>query len=236
MTPERSAWIHDRLLEAQRNITDIADRYGRTRAPALLAVSKTFPVSDIQAAIAAGQTRFGESYVPEATEKIRQLDDISPEWHFIGPIQTNKTRAIAEHFDWVHGIERAIVARRLSEQRPQTLPDLQVCIQVNISAESTKAGVSLQDLPALVDAVGQLPRLRLRGLMAIPARHGDLRQQRAAFHTLREAFDRLNEAGLKLDTLSMGMTEDLEAAIAEGSTLVRLGTAIFGPRKQAGKT
>ena len=231
MTAERSAWIRNRLLETRRNIADTAERYGRTRAPELLAVSKTFPASDIRAAIAAGQTRFGESYVKEALDKIRQLDNASLEWHFIGPIQTNKTRAIAEHFSWVHGIERAKVARRLNEQRPQALPDLQVCIQVNISGEPSKSGVALQAVQALADEVVELPRLHLRGLMTIPAPSDDFAQQREAFRNLREIFDRLNQTGLKLDTLSMGMTGDLEAAIAEGSTLLRLGTAIFGPRR-----
>lgn len=236
MAEERSAWIHDRICRTRQHIAEIAERYGRTHPPTLLAVSKSFPAADILCAARAGQTLFGESYVQEALGKIRQLRDNTLEWHFIGPLQTNKTRAVAEHFAWAHGIDRPKIAHRLSAQRPASLPDLQICIQVNICGERNKSGVFLDDLPRLVEEVAPLPGLRLRGLMAIPVKTHDFSRQRAAFHALFEAFQALNSAGLGMDTLSMGMTQDLEAAIAEGSTLVRLGTAIFGPRRDRNRT
>lgn len=198
----------------------------------LLAVSKTRPVDVIRAAAAAGQRRFGESYLREALEKIGALADLDLEWHFIGPIQSNKTRGIAEHFHWVHSVDRLKVARRLSEQRPETLPPLNVCLQVNISGEASKSGVEPEALPDLARAVAALPRLRLRGLMAIPAPARDAGEEavRAPFRRLREALEALNRDGLALDTLSMGMSDDFEDAIAEGATLVRIGTELFGAR------
>lgn len=201
-------------------------------AVALLAVSKTFPPEAVLEAAAAGQRAFGESYVQEAIDKIAATRAHRGDlvWHFIGPIQSNKTRAIAEHFDWVHSIDRLRIAERLSEQRPTALAPLQVCIQVNISDEETKSGVRPEDVAELVQAVARLPRLKLRGLMAIPAPVADYAQQRGPFASLRALMETLNADGLALDTLSMGMSADLEAAIAEGATIVRVGTAIFGVR------
>lgn len=199
-------------------------------AVSLLAVSKTWPTADVRVAAACGQRAFGESYVQEAVAKIAELAGAGLEWHFIGPIQSNKTRPIAEHFDWVHGIDRLKVAERLSEQRPAGLPPLQVCVQVNVSGEASKSGVAPAEAPALCRAVAALPKLRLRGLMAIPEPTDDPALARARFRTLREIRDQLNGDGLRLDTLSMGMSDDMEAAIMEGATLVRVGTAIFGKR------
>lgn len=197
----------------------------------LLAVSKTFPVSDLCAAMLAGQDSFGESYLNEALPKLAALTDPMPEWHFIGPLQSNKTRAIAQHFAWVHSLDRLQHAERLSRQRPDHLPPLNICLQINISDETSKSGVSLQALPALAEAVAALPRLRLRGLMAIPAPTSDLEAQRVAFRAVRHAGEALQAQGLTWDTLSMGMTDDLEAAIAEGATILRIGSAIFGSRE-----
>lgn len=194
----------------------------------LLAVSKTFGVDAIRAAAVAGQQAFGESYVQEALVKIAALTDLSLTWHFIGPLQRNKTGVVAEHFDWVHSVDRAIIAQRLNDARPAALHPLNVCVQVNVSGEVSKSGVSPADLPALVDVVAQLPRLQLRGLMAIPAPSANVDQQRAQFRLLRQLRDRLD---VPIDTLSMGMSDDLEAAIAEGATLVRVGSAIFGGRQ-----
>lgn len=196
----------------------------------LLAVSKTRPPEDIRAAYAAGLRDFGESYLQEAVGKIARLSDLPLTWHFIGPIQSNKTRLIAEHFQWVHSVDREKIARRLSEQRPEGLPPLQVCLQVNISGEENKSGCNPGDMAALATAVAALPGLTLRGLMAIPAATPVQSEQRAAFARLRSAFEELKPEFPSLDTLSMGMSGDLEAAIAEGATLVRVGTAIFGPR------
>jgi len=200
----------------------------------LLAVSKTFGPEAVLEAVAAGQTAFGENYLQEALDKIAAvaiaLPDTALEWHFIGPIQSNKTRAIAEHFDWVHTIERDKVARRLAEQRPAELAPLNVCLQVNISGEASKSGVAPAELPALAKVVAGLPGLRLRGLMAIPEPSSDLVQQRAAFHQVRLLYEQLRADGVPLDTLSMGMSGDLRAAIAEGATMVRIGSAIFGAR------
>lgn len=204
------------------------------RAPGsvdLLAVSKTRPVADLRAALAAGQHRFGESYVQEALDKIAALAGHDIEWHFIGPLQSNKSRAVAEHFHWCHSIDRLKLARRLSDQRPDTLPPLQICLQVNISGEASKSGFAPEAVAAAAGEIASLPHLQLRGLMAIPARESDVARQRAAFARLRALRDTINkEHGLALDTLSMGMTGDLEAAIAEGATLVRVGTGIFGER------
>lgn len=205
------------------------------RAPGsvtLLAVSKTFAADAVRAALAAGQHAFGENYVQEALDKIQALADVRKqiEWHFIGPLQSNKTRAVAEQFDWVHSIDRLKIAQRLSEQRPTALPPLNVCLQVNISGEASKSGAAPADVPVLARAIAALPRLRLRGLMAIPEAADDLAAQRAPHHALRALFDRLRADGLALDTVSAGMSADLEAAILEGATLVRIGTAIFGAR------
>jgi hypothetical protein len=206
-------------------------RYDRAAGSVqLLAVSKTFPAEAIRAAYVAGQTRFGESYVQEALAKIGQLRDCAIEWHFIGPIQSNKTRDIARNFSWVHGVDRLKIAQRLSEQRAPDLPPLHVCIQVNISGEATKSGVDAAELPQLARAAATLPRVYLRGLMAIPAPEPEFARQRAAFARVRTLFEQLRADGLPLDTLSMGMSDDLEAAVAEGATLVRVGTAIFGAR------
>ncbi|MDO8291399.1 MAG: YggS family pyridoxal phosphate-dependent enzyme [Gallionella sp.] len=204
-----------------------------SRAPddiSLLAVSKTFPPGAIREAYQAGQTRFAESYVQEALHKIAALHDLPLEWHYIGPIQSNKTRAIAEHFAWVHSVDRVKTVERLSGQRPAHLPPLQVCLQVNISGEASKSGVPPGEAAQLAMAITQLPHLSLRGLMAVPEPGGDVDAQRAAFARLRELFEQLNRQGLQLDTLSMGMSHDFAAAIAEGATMVRIGSAIFGNR------
>jgi PLP dependent protein len=196
----------------------------------LLAVSKTFAADAVRCAYQAGQRRFAESYVQEALGKIAALQDLSIEWHFIGPIQSNKTRAIAENFAWVHSVDRLKIAERLSAQRPLHLPPLQLCLQVNISDESSKSGVSPAELSDLARAIAALPNLTLRGLMAIPAPSDSIAVQRAAFARVRELFEQLNRQGLQLDTLSMGMSHDFTAAINEGATLVRVGSAIFGKR------
>ncbi len=199
----------------------------------LLAVSKTKPAAMIREAHALGQRDFGENYLQEALAKQDELADLDAiVWHFIGPLQSNKTRDVAEHFAWVHSLEREKIARRLDAQRPEGMPPLNVCLQVNISDEPSKAGVSPAELPALAEAVLAMPHLRLRGLMAIPAPADDPAAQRIPFARLREALEALRERfpEARLDTLSMGMSGDLEAAVAEGATLVRLGTAIFGAR------
>ena len=201
----------------------------------LLAVSKTFPAEDVRAAYAAGQRAFGENYVQESLSKIETLADLRSalEWHFIGPLQSNKTRPVAENFDWVHSVDRLKIAQRLSEQRPAALPPLHVCIQVNVSGEASKSGCLPQELPALAHAMAALPGLSLRGLMAIPEPASSDAGQRRPLRQLRELAEQLRAEGLALDTLSMGMSADLAAAIAEGATLVRIGTAIFGERHYA---
>ena len=219
-------------LQAVRNAIAAAAA-GANRVPGdivLLAVSKTFPPEAMREAYHAGQTSFAESYVQEALEKIVALDDLPIEWHFIGPIQSNKTRAIAENFAWVHGVGRLKIAERLSVQRPQNLPPLNVCLQVNVSGENSKSGVAPDEVAGLAQAVARLPQLRLRGLMAVPAPEEGLTAQRKPFAQLRELLQRLNAQGMALDTLSMGMSHDLEAAVLEGATIVRIGTAIFGKR------
>jgi PLP dependent protein len=200
---------------------------------ALLAVSKTWPAHSVRQAAACGQRAFGESYVQEALAKMPALADLDLDWHFIGPLQSNKTRAVAEHFAWAHGIDRLKIAERLSQQRPDGLPPLQVCVEVNVSGEASKSGVTPGDAAALCRAVAALPRLRLRGLMAIPEPTDDVALSRSRFRALRDLKDRLNGDGLNLDTLSMGMSDDLEAAIMEGATIARIGTAIFGSRTYA---
>lgn len=196
----------------------------------LLAVSKTFPADALREAYSAGQRRFAESYVQEALGKIEALKDLPIEWHFIGPIQSNKTRSIAEHFSWVHSVDRLKVAERLSVQRPAHLPPLQLCLQVNISQEASKSGASPDELIELAQAIVQLPNLALRGLMAVPAPSDVISVQRAGFAQLRELYEHLQQHGLHLDTLSMGMSHDFPAAINEGATMVRIGSAIFGNR------
>jgi len=206
-------------------------RFGRpSGAVGLVAVSKTRQAADIAAVAAAGQRRFGENYWQEAADKLPALAAFDLEWHFIGPLQANKTRSIAEQFAWVHSVDRLKIAERLSEQRPSALPPLNVCLQVNVSGEPSKHGLDEGALPAIAHGVAALPGLRLRGLMAIPAPATDFAEQRRPFARLCELQNSLIGAGLALDTLSMGMSDDLEAAIAEGSTLVRVGTAIFGLR------
>jgi pyridoxal phosphate enzyme (YggS family) len=204
---------------------------------ALIAVSKTFPPAAVLEAVAAGQFAFGENYAQEGVDKIARVSALLPEplrdavrWHFIGPIQSNKTRLIAEHFDWVHSVDRLKIAQRLSEARPVGMTDLQVCIQVNVSGEASKGGVAPEAAGALAAGVRLLPRLRLRGLMAIPLPTADVALQRAQCRILRDLRQRLAQHDLALDTLSMGMTDDLEAAVAEGATMVRVGRAIFGER------
>lgn len=222
------ALVHERLRRA-------AGACGRDPAEImLLAVSKGQSRESIRAACGAGQRQFGENYLQESLAKIDALIDTGIVWHFIGALQANKTRAVAEHFAWAHAIDRERVARRLSAQRPAQLPPLNVCIEVRVSDEPGKHGVMPEALPALADAVASLPGLRLRGLMAIPAAVDDPELQRAPFRRLRELRDMLNARGHRLDTLSMGMSGDLEAAIAEGATIVRVGTAIFGPRTAGG--
>jgi pyridoxal phosphate enzyme (YggS family) len=202
----------------------------RANDVSLLAVSKTFAPDALREAYHAGQTCFAESYVQEALDKIAALQDLPIAWHFIGPIQSNKARAIAENFSWVHSVDRLKIAERLSEQRPAHLPALQVCLQVNISREASKSGVAPDETGALAHAIAKLPNLKLRGLMAVPAPVDDVVAQRLPFAQLRKLRDQLNQQGLQLDTLSMGMSHDFAAAIAEGATMVRIGTAVFGGR------
>jgi len=219
-------------LQAVRSRIERATRAaGRSpHSVALVAVSKTFAAEAVREAAAAGQRDFGENYVQEGVEKIHALADLALVWHYIGPIQSNKTRAIAENFDWVHSVERAKIAARLSEARDAARGDLQVCIQVNVSGEATKSGVAPSEAGPLAKVVSGLPRLRLRGLMAVPEPTSDAQLQRRRFAQLRELRDKLNHEGYTMDTLSMGMSADLEGAIAEGATMVRVGTAVFGER------
>ena len=223
--------IADNLQQVRARIAEYALRHGRDPAGIeLLAVSKTKPLEAIRAAWEAGQRAFGENYVQEGVEKARALSDLPVAWHFIGRIQGNKTQAIAAHFDWVHALASEKHARRLDRQRGDRLAPLNVCIQVNTSGEASKGGVEPKAVAPLLSLVEALPRLRLRGLMTIPAPAGDFAAQRQPFHLLRELFEAHRASHPSLDTLSMGMSGDLEAAIAEGATLVRIGTAIFGPR------
>ncbi|WP_311971927.1 YggS family pyridoxal phosphate-dependent enzyme [Pseudomonas baltica] len=220
--------IADNVLSVSARIYAAAQAAGReTAAVGLLAVSKTKPAEAVREAHAAGIKDFGENYLQEALEKQAQLTDLPLSWHFIGPIQSNKTRPIAEHFDWVHSVDRLKIAQRLSEQRPAGLAPLNICIQVNVSGEASKSGCSAADLPALAAAIAALPNLRLRGLMAIPEPTEDRAAQDAAFATVRRLQQELD---LPLDTLSMGMSHDLESAVAQGATWVRVGTALFGAR------
>ena len=222
------------------NLADISQRIHTAATAAgckadsvhILAVSKTHSVDKIREAYAAGLTSFGESYVQEAIQKITALKDLPLEWYFIGPIQSNKTRTIAEYFQWVLSIDRLKIAKRLNEQRPQQLPPLNICVQVNVSREPSKSGIVQQALYEFVEQLVELPRLKLRGLMAIPQKTTEVATQRAMFNELRRMFDDLNQQGYQLDTLSMGMTADLEAAVVEGSNLVRIGTGLFGARSR----
>jgi pyridoxal phosphate enzyme (YggS family) len=227
--------IAQNLQAVEATIAAAAQAAGRPRdAVRLLAVSKTFPPEAVLEAVAAGQQAFGENYLQEALDKMQAVAKAAPqlalEWHFIGPIQSNKTRPIAASFQWVHTVERLKIAQRLSEQRPAELGPLNVCLQVNISGEASKSGALADELPELAQQVVLLPNLRLRGLMAIPELQTDEAKQRAAFARLRTLFERLRGDGLALDTLSMGMSGDMAAAVAEGATIVRVGSAIFGAR------
>jgi hypothetical protein len=221
---ERAALLRERIgvLEA---------RYGRTPGSVtLVGISKTHPAQRVREACAAGVTQFGESYVQEALPKIEALADLPLTWHFVGRIQANKTAAIAAAFAWVHGIDRLRIAQRLNDQRPEGLPPLQCCIEVNVSGEASKGGAAPEDLPALAAAVAALPRLRLRGLMTLPAPAQSLEEQRRPFARLASCLAGLGSRIPGLDTLSIGMSDDMEAAIAEGATMLRIGTALFGPR------
>lgn len=226
------AALQDALQQVNHRIERAYAESGRSPSEiSLIAVSKAQTVDSLRALAAAGQRAFGESYLQEALPKMAALADLALEWHFIGPIQSNKTRPIAEQFAWVHSVDRLKIAERLSAQRPIHLSPLNVCIEVNISGEASKGGVAPADLTALAQAVAQLPRLRLRGLMAIPAASTNRVEQRAAFHQVSELLRQLRTLGLPLDTVSMGMSDDLEAAIAEGATHLRIGTALFGARR-----
>ncbi|MEO6823436.1 MAG: YggS family pyridoxal phosphate-dependent enzyme [Nitrosospira sp.] len=222
------------LQKVKTRIWEIAEKTGRQpEAITLLAASKTNPAECLREAFIAGQTIFGENYLQEALAKIPVLADLPIEWHFIGPIQSNKTRRIAENFAWVHSVDRKKIADRLSKDRPESLPPLQICLQVNVSGEGSKSGVAPEEIAELAAHVVTLPRLKLRGVMAIPELTKATALQRSQFRMLREAYDRLKRDGYELDTISMGMSEDLDIAIEEGATLVRVGTAIFGPRRYA---
>jgi pyridoxal phosphate enzyme (YggS family) len=225
--------IGDKLQQVRTRIVTACTAAGRDPASVrLLAVSKTVDADAVRSAHAAGQRAFGENYVQEGVAKIEALAELRAqlEWHCIGPLQSNKTRVVAAHFDWVHGIDRLKIAERLAEQRPAGLPPLQVCLQVNVDGGANKSGVAPEDALALAQAVAALPRLRLRGLMAIPEPAPDFASQRALFLRAAAVFEEIRGAGIDVDTLSLGMSADLEAAVAAGSTMVRVGTAIFGHR------
>ena len=221
--------IADRLKDILTQIRQAEAAYNRKPgAVLLLAVSKTKPATDIAAAYRAGQRHFGESYCQEALKKQQALGAFDITWHFIGPVQSNKTKALAAHFDWVHSVDSLKIAQRLSEQRPSALPPLNICLQVNVSGEQSKSGITLSELPQLCEQVAALPNIKLRGVMAIPMPVEDFELQRLPYKTLYQAVAKLE--AIKLDTLSFGMSGDLNAAIAEGSTIVRVGTALFGTR------
>lgn len=227
------AMIADNLQHVHGRIAQACTRAGRgVESVTLLCVSKTFSAESVRAAVAAGEHRFGENYVQEGLEKIATLTDLRAqiEWHLIGPLQSNKTRVVAEAFDWVHSVDRLKIAQRLSDQRPSDRPPLQLCLQVNISGEASKSGLAPGEVMATAHAIAALPRVTLRGLMAIPEPGETFDAQRAPHRRLRELLQALRADGLALDTLSIGMSADLEAAIAEGATIVRVGTAIFGGR------
>ena len=223
--------IRDKLQIIGAEIKELAHQYQREIDDIqLLAVSKRHSVAAIQIAYNSGQTSFGENYVQELLEKTQALSELNISWHFIGPLQSNKTKQIAEVADWVHTIDRLKIAQRLNDQRPENLAPLSVCIQINISGEASKSGVAASDIEALASQITTLPHLRLRGLMVIPAPSHSFEEQRATFAKVFKIKEQLNQQGYKLDTLSMGMSGDMEAAIAEGATIVRIGTAIFGLR------
>mgnify|MGYP001069849517 CR=1 FL=1 len=223
--------ITKNIITIRSQIAEAEKKYGRQPGSVqLLAVSKTRPLEDIEAAFSANQHHFGENYLQDALPKIEAITDPAIVWHFIGPIQSNKTRQIAENFDWVHGIDRLKIAQRFSEQRDPSVKPLNVCIQLNTSNEESKSGVRLDGALELAKSIHALPNIQLRGLMTIPAATTDFDQQRQSFRLLRELKDEIQSHGIELDTLSMGMSNDMEAAIAEGSTMVRIGTAIFGAR------
>ena len=223
--------LPDRVQEVRERVATAVASAGRSvDSVTLLAVGKGQPAATLRAAAALGLTQFGESYVQEGLAKMAQLRDLPLTWHFIGRLQANKTRPVAESFSWVHGVERLKIAQRLSEQRPYHAPPLNVCLQVNIAGEQSKGGAGPDELPGLAAAVAELPRLRLRGLMCLPPEETDPARQRHWFAALRALRDSLNQGGAALDTLSMGMSGDFESAIAEGATVVRIGTALFGPR------
>ena len=224
--------VSNNLQKVRKRIELASAAAGRAAdAVKLLAVSKTMPAQAVREAHAAGQSAFGENYIQEGVDKIAALADLPLEWHCIGPIQSNKSKLVAENFAWVHSIDRLKIAERLSAQRPNHMPPLQVCLQVNVDGGNNKSGVAPQELLALAQAVAKLPHLQLRGLMTIPEPAANELAARTVHRQAKELFDSLNAAGMKLDTLSMGMTADLEAAIAEGSTCLRVGTAIFGVRQ-----
>jgi len=224
--------INRNLQSLYNQILGAEQKYGRQAGSVtLLAVSKTRTTDEIHTAMESGQLQFGESYLQEALRKIQEIGEPRLCWHFIGPIQSNKTRGIAEYFSWVHSVDRDKIARRLNDQRPPSLPPLNICLELNISGESTKSGIDPEILPDMADHISSLPRLKLRGLMTMPAPIEDFKTQRDTFRRVRKYFEQLQAAGHDLDTLSMGTTNDMEAAIAEGATIVRLGTAVFGPRK-----
>ncbi|MDV6343134.1 YggS family pyridoxal phosphate-dependent enzyme [Nitrosomonas sp. Is37] len=226
--------IATRLQAIKSRIAEAARNAGRQPEDILLlAASKTNPPEKVREAWEAGQTVFGENYLQEGLIKIRALADLPIEWHFIGPIQSNKTTPIAENFLWVHSVDREKIAVRLSNARPESLPPLQVCVQVNVSGEVTKSGVAPEQAAELAAFVSQLPRLKLRGLMAVPELTSATALQREQFEIIRKIFEQLKKDGFDIDTLSMGMSEDMDIAIAEGATIVRIGTAIFGPRRYA---
>lgn len=230
-TSHKSANIVENIGNIRQFIDKTCNKYERNPdSVALLAVSKTHPAEDIRQAYQAGQHLFGENYLQEALEKIELLKDLDIEWHFIGAIQSNKTREIAEHFQWVHSVDRLKIAQRLSQQRPPSLPSLNLCLQVNISHEQSKSGMSLEQLAQSIDQIMRLPNILVRGLMAIPAPTDNFTEQRRQFSKMRATLLQLQQDYPQMDTLSMGMSNDIEAAIAEGSTLLRVGTAIFGPR------
>jgi PLP dependent protein len=229
---EPIATIVSRLHAVKDRIARVAQSVGRLPDEiTLLVASKTHPAERVREAWDAGQTIFGENYLQEALAKMPALADLPIEWHFIGPIQSNKTKRITENFVWVHSVDRIKIADRLAKDRPESLPPLQICLQVNVSGEDSKSGVAPEELTQLAAHVIRLPRLKLRGLMAVPELTTATALQRSQFHMLWELYDRLKRDGYELDTLSMGMSEDMDIAIAEGATMVRIGTAILGPRR-----
>ena len=229
---EPATTVASRLQAVKDRIVSAAQSVGRPPSEIrLLVASKTHPAERVREAWQAGQTVFGENYLQEALAKMPALTDLPIEWHFIGPIQSNKTKRITENFVWVHGVDRMRIADRLAKDRPESLPPLQICLQVNVSGEASKSGVAPEELAQLAAHVMRLPRLKLRGLMAVPELTTATALQRSQFHMLWELYDQLKKDGYDFDTLSMGMSEDMDIAIAEGATMVRIGTAILGPRR-----